>query len=619
MRHLVLATLCLLAFSPSVRAQAPKRPNILWITCEDIGPHLGCYGDRYARTPNLDKLAARSMLYRHAWSNAPVCAPARTTIVSGLYPTSTGSEHMRSMTRLPAQMEMYPQILRRTGYYCTNHVKEDYNLEKNGKVWDDSSKTAHWKNRKPAQPFFAVFNILITHESQIRTRPHKLKHDPAKVRVPAYHPDTPEVRHDWAQYYDNIATMDAIVGKLLRELEEAGLAEDTIIFFYADHGSGMPRNKRSPYNSGLRVPLIVHVPARFRPLAPKDYAPGGATERLVGFIDLAPTLLSLAGLKAPEWMQGRAFMGPQEGAPNEYLYGFRGRMDERYDLIRSVRDRRHVYVRNYMPHLPAGQHVNYMFETPTTRVWKKLFDEGKLTPPQRAFWERRPPEELYDLDSDPDEVKNLASSADHETILRRLRKAEQEWVLRVRDVGFLPEGEIHSRSKGSTPYEMGHDDQKYPLDRILRIAEVASALRADALPELKETLGDRDSAMRYWAALGLLMRGKTAVAAAQRELSKALADESPYVRIAAAEALGQYGSDADLKKALPVLLESAALDKVGLYVSVAALNALDRLGPKTAGVRAAIKALPVSDPSVSPRMKEYNRRLVEHILTNPAS
>src|SRR5437763_13664617 len=221
MQRALIAALALLAFCPAAPAQAPKRPNILWITCEDIGPHLGCYGDTYARTPNLDRLAKRGVIYRHAWSNAPVCAPARTTIVSGLYPTSTGAEHMRSNTRLPAAFSMFPRFLRQAGYYCTNNVKEDYNLDKTGQVWDESSKKAHWKNRKPGQPFFAVFNILVTLESQIRKRPHKLINDPAKVRIPAYHPDTPEVRHDWAQYYDNITTMDEIAGQLLRELEEA--------------------------------------------------------------------------------------------------------------------------------------------------------------------------------------------------------------------------------------------------------------------------------------------------------------------------------------------------------------------------------------------------------------
>jgi uncharacterized sulfatase len=616
-RFLSLAAAALL-FAPAHAAaqNAAKRPNILWITCEDMGPHLGCYGDRYATTPNLDRLAARSLRYLTCWSNAPVCAPARTTIVTGLYANSTGSEHMRSQVRIPARLRMYPQLLRVLGYYCTNKVKEDYNVEKNGKVWDESSAKAHYKNRKPGQPFFAVFNILITHESQIRKRPHKLVHDPAKARVPAYHPDAPEVRHDWAQYYDNITAMDKQVGALLRELEEAGLAEDTIIIFYADHGSGMPRNKRWPGDAGLHVPLIVHVPERWRQLAPRDYRPGGSTGRLVSFVDLAPTLVSLSGERPPEYLQGRAFLGKFEAAPRAYLHGFRGRMDERYDLVRSVRDRRYVYVRNYLPHKIGGQHVAYMFETPTTRVWKRLHDAGKLAPQQRFFWEPRPPEELYDLLNDPDEVRNLAASPEHQGILARLREAQREHALAIRDVGFLPEDEMHRRAAGSTPYEMGHDDRQYPLKRILETAELASLLRPEALPRLRQALGDDDSAVRYWAALGIRMRGPEAVAAARADLRKLLTDKAPSVRIAAAEALGRFGDEAEAKHALVVLLELAPVSKNGVYVSMEALNALGELGPRAAPGLAVIRDAGKGSEDVPARMRNNVPNLVKKLVAD---
>ena len=240
---------------------ATNLPNILWLTSEDNGPHLGCYGDKYADTPNLDGLAAKGMIYTRAISNAPVCAPARTTIISGMYPTSTGAEHMRSMTQLPKGFKMYPVYLRELGYYCTNNSKEDYNLAKDGQVWNEGGRKATWTNRADKdQPFFAIHNFTVSHESQIRKRPHQQIHDPAKVRVPAYHPDTPEVRQDWAQYYDKLTEMDKMVGDKLKLIEEQGLADDTIIFYYGDHGSGMPRSKRWPYFSGINVPLIVHVP-----------------------------------------------------------------------------------------------------------------------------------------------------------------------------------------------------------------------------------------------------------------------------------------------------------------------------------------------------------------------
>ena len=233
-----------------------KQPNILWITSEDNGPQLGCYGDDYANTPNIDRLAEQSLRYHRCWSNAPVCAPARTTIISGMYATSLGGHHMRSGVRVPPSFDTYPDILRKAGYYCTNNSKKDYNFAAEDGGWNDSGRKAHWRNRPEKDtPFFSIFNFTVSHESKIRTRPHQLKHDPAKAPLPAYHPDTAEVRHDWAQYYDKMTEMDQQVGEILAELEADGLNESTIIFYYGDHGSGMPRSKRWPFDSGLRVPL----------------------------------------------------------------------------------------------------------------------------------------------------------------------------------------------------------------------------------------------------------------------------------------------------------------------------------------------------------------------------
>ena len=607
--HLFLAA----AFG-SAHAESPQqRPNILWLTCEDTGPHLGCYGDAYSTTLNLDVVAARGTIYTTCWSNAPVCAPARTTLISGMYPTCTGAEHMRSTATLPDGMKMYPQYLREAGYYCTNNNKEDYNLEKPGKVWDESSGKAHWKNRSAGQPFFAVFNFVVTHESQVRARPHTPVHDPAKVRVPAYHPDAPEVRRDWAQYYDKIAEMDEQAGRRLDELRAAGLEEDTIVFFYGDHGPGMPRCKRWPYDSGLHAPLLIYVPPKFASLRPEPFTPGGRCDRLVAFVDFAPTLLSLCGIEPPKHMQGRAFLGKFALPESEYLYGFRGRMDERYDLVRSVRDKRYVYVRQYMPHRIYGQHISYMFETPTTRIWKRLFDEGKLPPEQSRFWQRKPPEELYDLENDPDEVRNLADSPEHRAVLQRMRGALRDWILQVRDVGFLPECEIHSRSVGSTPYEMGHDPAKYPLERILAAAEAASDLSPQQTPHLVEWLKDSDSAVRYWAALGLLMRGEDAVSGASAQLERMLDDPAPCVRIAAAEALTQFMPVSTESKSLRVLIDSADAGRNGAYVALLALNAIDSLGKRAASLHGRVPLLEANDPGAPKRVDGYVSRLIETI------
>lgn len=597
-----------------------ERPNILWLTCEDMGPHLGCYGDTQATTPNLDQFAARSLRYLHVWSNAPVCAPARTTIISGMYPTSTGAEHMRSMVSLPAPMKFYPQYLREAGYYCTNNSKEDYNLMKPGQVWDESSAKAHYRNRKPGQPFFAIFNSTVTHESQIRRRPHRLVHDPAKVRVPAYHPDTPEVRHDWAQYYDNITTMDRWFGDRLKELDAAGLAKDTIVFFYSDHGSGMPRSKRWPYNSGLHVPLLIHFPEKWKHLAPKEYAPGSKSERLVGFVDLAPTVLSLAGVQPPDYYQGRAFLGKFAGPPNEYLHGFRGRMDERIDLVRTVRDQRYVYVRNYLPHRIYGQHVSYMFETPTTQVWKRHLDAGKLNDQQARFWREKPVLELYDLQRDPDEVHNLAESAEHRATVERLALAHAEHTRKILDTGFLPEDELHLRWPGKTPYEAARDKKELPATSAWLAAEAAtkaSGAREDFLRGLGRDLArTEDSSARFWFATGILAAGRDAVAINREPLNKALNDPSRSVRVVAAEALGRYGNEEDLKQSLGALQGLISPQKNGVFVSVAALNALGELGEKARPTLPAIEAAGKEKPAPEQRYQSYVPRLVEKLTAD---
>lgn len=596
-------------------SRAAEQPNILWLTSEDHGPHLGCYGDANARTPNVDALAAKGMLSTRVWSCAPVCAPARTAIITGMYPSSLGALHMRSSVPAPDGAKLLPQLLREAGYYCSNNHKEDYNVAAHGKVWNESSKKAHWRGRGDNQPFFAVFNSTHSHESQIRTRPHRQIMDPANVLLPAYHPDAPRVREDWAQYYDKVSEADADAGARLRELDADGLADETIVFYFADHGSGMPRNKRWPGNSGLHVPLVVYFPEKWRHLAPKDYTPGGRSERLASFVDFAPTALSIAGVAAPAMMQGRAFAGASAAEAPKYLYGERGRMDERVDVIRSVTDGQYVYLRNYFPHVSQAQLVTYQLETPTTRVWKRLFDEGRTNAAQSIFWSTpKAPEELYDLKSDPDEVRNLADLPAHQEKLLELREAHRRHALEIRDASFLPEGEMHARSDGGSPYDMARDDAKYPLARIMQAANLASMLRPEDAPALAALLkSDDDSAVRYWAALGLLMRGSDGVATGRDALNAALADKSPYVRIAAAEALGQFEEPAEVNAALAVLGELAPPEKGGYFVTAAALNAIDALGAKAAPLTDIVRSIPHDAALPQDRFKNSLPRLQAHI------
>jgi|TARA_B110000881_G_C18600147_1_gene534507 arylsulfatase A-like enzyme len=575
---------------------AADSPNILWITSEDHGPEMGCYGDKLAVTPNVDALAKRGMMFKFAWSCAPVCAPARTAIITGMYPPSVGGQHMRSMVQLPKYVQFYPFYLQQAGYYTTNNSKQDYNVFKENQGWNASSRNAHYRNRPDGKPFFTIFNNTVSHESKIRVRPHTAITDAAKVRVPAYHPDNKETRQDWAQYYDIVTQADAIAGKHLAQLDAAGLTDSTIVFYFGDHGSGMSRGKRWTYNSGLSVPVVVYFPEKWKHLAPKEYATGGKSDRLVNFVDLAPTVLSIAGVKPPAHMQGHAFAGNHQQAAPKYMFGFRGRMDERNDFIRTVTDGRYHYIRNYNPHFIYGQYVAYNFVTPSTAAWKRDFDKGILGEPQKQFWGLKPTEELYDLQNDPDEVSNLIGSPAVSKKLKELRTTLNEWCLEIRDVGFLPEGEIHSRSNGTTPYEMGHNDKLYPLKRIMTAANWATSKAFNDLPELKKYIDDDDSAVRYWAAVGILNRGAPAVAVSANELKILMDDASPYAQIAAAYAVAKYSEDSALvQAAVATLLDQAPwTQQQDVFVSIMALNAIDKLDGLFTPSLSRIKAMPTS-------------------------
>jgi uncharacterized sulfatase len=593
---------------------AGEHPNILWLTSEDHGPHMGCYGDRLAVTPNVDALAQKGMRFRFAWSNVPVCAPARTAIITGLYPSSSGGLHMRSMVSLPDNIRMFPNYLREAGYYCTNNSKTDYNVREASPIWDESSSTATWKNRPGGKPFFAVFNSTKSHESQIRKRPHRSVTSPSDVRVPSYHPDTPEVRQDWAQYYDKVSEADADAGNRLAELEREGLADDTIVFYFSDHGSGMPRSKRWPCNSGLQVPFIVFFPPKWQHLAPKDYQPSGQSERLISFVDLAPTMLSLAGLQPPEWMQGHAFAGPYQQQGPEFIFGERGRMDERMDCVRSVSDGRYVYIRNYFPHVSQAQKVAYQFETPTTAVWYQWFIEGKTDRSQSIFWQvPKDVEELYDLESDPDEVLNLAQSPEHTRILQTFRRALEDHLIEVRDICFLPEPELHVRSNETTPYQLARDMSSEQLARIYTAAETASSFDPGKVPELIEGLHHEGSAIRYWSVLGLRIRGRDTVVAHADALVRALHDDSPSVRIAAAESLAMHGSEQQVSQAIEELSHWIEPQANGVLVAMSALAAVESLEGRASQLHEGIRSMNPVGPMSDPRYDSYVPRLIQNI------
>ncbi len=621
-RSLIIA---LLLFAVQATAAEPKRWNILWISCEDTSPDLGCYGDKYAVTPNLDKLASQGALFTRAFTHAGVCAPSRSGIITGMYPSTMGTSHMRSRGVPPTGVKCFTEYLRAAGYYCTNNSKTDYNFDSPPTAWDENSGQAHWRGRAPGQPFFAVFNIQTTHESQVRTpekqfhqntkrlRPED-RHDPAKAVLPAYYPDAPEFRHDWARYYDLVTAMDLQVADRLKELEDDGLADNTVVFFWGDHGRGLSRGKRWQYDSGLHAPLIVRQPGVI--------TPGALRSNLVAFIDFAPTVLALAGLPIPAYMQGQPFLGDKVPEKRKFVYGARDRMDERYDIIRSVRNEQFHYLRNFQPWKPYAQNINYMNQMPMMQAWRQLSAESKLTGAPALFMSpTKPAEELYNTDADPDEVNNLAGDPKYQIVLERFRAEQERWSLETRDLGLLPEPimnefmrpggkwdktlpaqirviesgdklrvELESATPGaSIGYRIGDGDGK----RWLVYSKPLELPAGTKLRAIACRLGFQDSAVENWTVKAGLVSEKPAgdpprdVDAWRKELvenkllenlrvvanpyskkgdlTKLVDDPAPAVRYWLAVKLGlsQFSNDLELQKLKAALQDPSPLVQIG--------------------------------------------------------
>lgn len=584
---------------------AATRPNVLWISAEDINAHFGCYGDPHAITPHLDRLATEGVRYTNAFTTAGVCAPCRSGIITGMYQTTIGTQHMRCSANLPPHIKPFPTYLREAGYYTSNNSKQDYQFKTPKGVWDESGSKAHWRRRADrSQPFFAVFNFTGCHESGIASAAKyksvtknltaEQRQDAAKLTTfPPYYPETLAAREDWKRNYELITAMDAWAGDLIAQLKEDGLYEDTIIVYWSDHGVGLPRAKRWLYDSGTRIPLIVRIPEKFR--TGGQGGPGSVTDRLVSSIDFGPTVLNLAGLKIPDHVQGRPFLGEDLPAPRDYVFGARDRMDERYDIIRMARDKRFQYIRNYEPLKTWYQYMNTPEQGATMADLRRLHDTGRLAPiPDRYFAPTKPVEELYDTEADPHELNNLADDPRYRAELERLRNAHLDWVNRTKDLGLIAEPIIIEREK-----EIGH---RYGIlrqgkgdgvaKRVARVAVLASAGEA-AIPALVEALADPDAAVRYWGAVGLGNIGKPALRT-QGNLKQALKDVSSVVRTAAARALARM-DDAD--SALPVLTRE--LEKGEQWERLHAAIVLDEMDEQ------ARPALPAMHAALKPRSELY--------------
>lgn len=577
----------------SVLAAAPiagELPNILWFTSEDNYPLIGAYGDTLARTPNIDLLAREGVLFEHAYCVSPVCGPSRFSILTGMHPAACGTAESFGSTDevLPAHMRGYPSYLKELGYYTTNNDKKNYNSQFDYVMgmWDESSPQAHWSKRATGQPFMAVFNTFTTHESTLFNGRRDLfgelaaggrfTPDMMAGKVPPYLPDTERVRRDFATFYNAMEHMDRELAFRLRELEEAGEADNTIIFYFSDNGGITPRGKRFCYELGLRCPLIVYFPPRWQHLNP--YGAGARISAPVTFNDLLPTILSLVGLTPPDHLHGTALFGPHCGAEQRYAVGGRDRMDERFDLIRTITDTRYRYIRNYNPHRPWGQYVEFLMQAGAYQDWMAAHLAGTLDPVQDRFWGEKPYEELYDLRDDPHQVNNLIGSVDHAAKAYELRAALDAHMLEINDNGLIPEGSllegyVNSRQPGA-----------YPIADAIAMAE-AAASRSGTVEQFLDGLTQDSEIVRYWAATGLLIAGDVALPQAAAIKHALLAEPAPIVRIVLYETLVRLTDDRDALIQLGVMIEVEDDGPLRLF----AINAIDYLGERARPILPAVR------------------------------
>lgn len=559
-------------------------PNILWFISDDANPYIGAYGDPVARTPTIDRLASEGILYRNVFSTAPVCAPTRFSLITGVLPESCGpAHHMRGVAKLPDIMRSVPEYLRAHGYYCTNNWKTDYNTNSfdETRIWDANSRTAHWRTRPAGKPFYSVITTFTTHESAlIPGAVTEGNVTPAQVRVPAFLPDTPAVRRDIASYYNRMERMDAEFAAVLQQLEDDGLADNTIVFYFSDNGGVMPRSKRYLYDEGVRCPLIVRVPAQWKNVVPKET--GTDVQTPVSFIDFAPTVLALAGLTAPAHMQGQPLLSTlgsrsERARMTKYVFSMRNRMDERTDFSRSATDGTVRYIRHYMPHRPWGLRNEYSAQLQSYQSWETEHLAGRLNPVQERFWNEKPYEEFFDLRSDRDQVNNLIADPAWQDRIADIRAAVDEHMIAVNDNGFIPE------SAAPEGYEASRVPGAYPLRRLMDLGAVAARRRPASLPLLQEAGRDGNALVRHWAAQGLLMLGVQARSAVA-DLERLLEDELPHTRVVAAEALVKLVPGHRALGVLATLFESHPVSKVRLHavealthVGAAALPVVERM------------------------------------------
>jgi len=551
---------CLLLFAGLAAAAEDKRPNILWLTSEDNSAEwVGCYGNRLAKTPNIDRLAREGFRYTRTFANIPVCAPTRGSWITGVHALSLGIQPMRSRNEIPHdRIPYYPDLLKARGYYTGNSTKTDYNIggRSDKDCWDRPGKV-DWKVLPRKQPFFQVVNSTSSHESRAQGSVEKTRCDPNDVVLARYHPDIPDIRKNYAKYYDAVENMDGNIGDSLAKLEELGLADNTIVIYNSDHGGVMPRSKRFLFNNSIHCPLIVRIPKQYKHLWPAG-KPGTTVDRIVSFIDMPKTWMSLTGAKIPDHMQGLIFLGPHAEPEREFSFGFSERQGDALDDSRSVRGKRYYYIKRYMPYVPWGQHASYTWRMKATQAWEAHHKAGLTDEITGRFFRPKPHfEELYDTEADPENIRNLIHDPQHAAVAGRMRKALRAWQLKIHDSGLLPEEERAKRAADNsmTIYDMVRDPKLYDLPAYLDAADVALAKDPRNLRRIAGLLKHDDCGVRYWGAIGCLMLGEKA-ASLTDEMRKRLDDESHEVRAIAAWHLIRIGEKEAGLACLKDLLEA---------------------------------------------------------------
>lgn len=547
MKHFLLLSLTVALAS---FLSAADRPNIVWVVSEDNGAtHLRLYNPQGAPTPNIEKLAARGVTFNHAFSNAPVCSTARSTLITSSFAPRLGVQnHRRSaLMPMPENHRMFPAYLRDAGYHTTNNSKEDYNAIKADDVWDESSGQATYRDRDPGQPFFHVQNFGQTHEGQLFFTAEQMaaeptQNDPDNVRVPDYLPDTLLFRYTVAKYLDLQMKMDGEIGKFLDQLEADGLLDDTIIFYYGDHGGIMPRSKGYAYETGLHVPLVVAAPPKWQHLLPSG--PGTREDAFVSFVDFGATVLNLAGVEVPDAFDGKPFLGEgvsaDDLAARDTVFGYANRFDEKTDFVRTVRRGNFKYMRHYTPFTVDMLHNNYRYRQLAYQEWRRLFRAGELPPHQAQFFLPRAPEALYDVSADPDEVNNLAGDPAYVDTLRELRATLKAQLISTADLSFYPESVMISDAiKNPTAFGEAHRNE---IARLVGIADLALLPYATAENDLRNALASDNAWDRYWGVVAASSFGEQALPLVPLVEEIAMGDAERTVRVRAAEFLGITGA-----------------------------------------------------------------------------